>query len=202
MKKILTVLFLILFLAGCTVVRIDTDSINNIINVVLSKQNKLYNHIGRGYRYYVPRGVTYIDTDEFNEKLYSNGTYYYLYVDAISYYYEKKISYKENKDAYYSKKIKNKGKDGYIEINKVGRDSYHVSFTYNYAKIEAVAPKKEINNIILNSSYILSTVKFNHKIIKLMLNKDYFTNKEEKYDTFTTKEQSNYFLEYVDEKEK
>lgn len=202
MKKILVVLFLVVFISGCTIVRIDTSSINNIIHVVLSKDNNLYNHIGKGYRYYVPRGVTYIDTDEFNEKLYSNGTYYYLYVDAIGYYHDKEISYKEDKDAYYSKKIKNNGKEGYIEINKIGPDSYHLSFTYNYAKIEAVAPKKEINNIVLNSSYILSTVKFNHKIIKLMLNKDYFTNKEEKYDTFTTKEQSNYFLEYVDDKEK
>ena len=202
MKKILVVLFLVVFISGCTIVRIDTSSINNIIHVVLSKDNNLYNHIGKGYRYYVPRGVTYIDTDEFNEKLYSNETYYYLYVDAIGYYHDKEISYKEDKDAYYSKKIKNNGKEGYIEINKIGPDSYHLSFTYNYAKIEAVAPKKEINNIVLNSSYILSTVKFNHKIIKLMLNKDYFTNKEEKYDTFTTKEQSNYFLEYVDDKEK
>lgn len=202
MKKILTILFLVVFVSGCTVVRIDTSSIDNIIHVVLSKENTLYNHIGRGYRYYVPRGVTYIDTDELNEKLYSNGTYYYLYVDAIGYYYDKKINYKENQDAYYSKKIKNKGKEGYIEINKIDTDSYHLSFTYNYAKIEVVAPKKEIHNIVLNSSYILSTVKFNHKIIKLMLDKDYFTNKEEKYDTFTTKEQSNYFLEYVDDKEK
>lgn len=202
MKKILTFLFLIVFVTGCTVVRIDTSSIDNIIHIILSKENTLYNRVGKGYRYYVPRGVTYIDTDELNEKLYSNGIYYYLYVDAIEYYHKKDANYKENKNAYYSKKINNKGKKGYLEINKIGKDSYFISFTYNYARIESVAPFSEINNIILNSSYILSTVKFNHKIIKLMLDEDYFINKEEKYDTFATQEQSNYFLEYVEDKEK
>ena len=44
-----------------------------------------------------------------------------------------------------------------------------------------------VNNVILNASYILSTVKFNDNIIELMLNEDYFTNKEEKYTKFIPK---------------
>ena len=65
-KSVLLILMCLLLLSGCTVVRIDTDSIDNTINVVLSKNNELYNRIGKGYKYYVPRGVNYIDTDEFN----------------------------------------------------------------------------------------------------------------------------------------
>ena len=38
MKKI-AILFMLLLLTGCTVVRIDTSSIDNIVNVVLSKEN-------------------------------------------------------------------------------------------------------------------------------------------------------------------
>ena len=96
MKKIVSLLigiFITSMLTGCTAVRIDTKNIDNIVNVVLSKENKLYNQIGKGYKYYIPRGVTYIDTIEFNDKLYSNGDYYYLYIDAISYYYNKEIKH-------------------------------------------------------------------------------------------------------------
>lgn len=200
MKKILMVLLILFISTGCTIVRIDTESIDNTINVVLSKPNKLYNRIGKGYKYYVPRGVGYIDTEELNEKLYSNGNYYYLYVDAISYFYKKDISYKKNPKAYYTRKIYKNGKSGYLEINKIGEDKYFIEFLYNYAKIEAVAPKSEINTVILNSSYILSTVKFNNNVVKLMLNDNYFINKEEKYDIFNTKKQSNYFLEYQNKK--
>lgn len=186
MKKIVITLMLIFLVTGCTVVRIDTKSIDNIINVVLSKDNKLYNTVGKGYKYYKPRGVTYIDTNEYNEKLYSNGNYYYLYVDINSYYYKKEFSYEENKDAYYSRLIDINGKLGYLEINKY-KDKYLIEFMYNYAKIEALVNEDEINDVVLNSTYILSTIKFNSEVIKIMLNDNYFINKEERYDLFTPK---------------
>ena len=104
MKKILLIFFLIV-VTGCSVVRIDTSSIDNILSVILTKDNKLYNQVGQGYKYYLPGGVTYIDSDDLNDILYCNGTYYYLYIDAISYYYDKKDDYKVNKNAYYSKVI-------------------------------------------------------------------------------------------------
>ena len=88
MKKILIIIVLLLA-SGCTAVRIDTANIDNITNVVLSKDNKLYNRIGKGYKYYKPRGVSYIDTNELNDILYSNGNKYYLYIDAVSYYYKR-----------------------------------------------------------------------------------------------------------------
>ena len=201
MKKLVLVILSIILLTGCTVVRIDTENIDNIINVVLSKDNHIYNRVGKGYKYYVPRGVTYIDTNELNEKLYSDGTYYYLYIDAISYYYKTKISYKEKTDVYYSKKIKNDNKTGYLEINKEG-DKYLVEFMYNYAKIEALVDKKDINNTVLNASYILSTIQFNNNVIKLMLNENYFINKEEKYDIFSNvgkKDSGDNFLQYKDD---
>lgn len=201
MKKIILVLLSVILLTGCTVVRIDTASIDNTINVVLSKNNELYNRVGKGYKYYVPRGVTYIDTSELNDKLYSNGNYYYLYIDAISYYHKKKITYQEKKDVYYSRKIQINGKSGYLEINRQ-QDKYLIEFMYNYAKIEALVDKEDVNEIVLNSSYILSTVKFNNNVIKLMLNENYFINKEEKYDIFNTdKKDTTNFLEYEGKKD-
>lgn len=187
-----------LCLSGCSVVRINED-IDTTTSVVLSKENKLFNRIGKGYKYYVPRGVTYIDTDEYNEKLYSKGNYYYLYVDVISYYHKKEINYKENKDAYYSKKLEGKNKKGYLEINQVSDDLYFIEFMYNYAKIECLVNKEEINDAVLDASYILSTIKFNNKVIKIMLQDDYFVNKEEQYDIFESKKANNYFLEVVED---
>lgn len=197
MKK-MTILLLLVLTAGCSAVRIDTSSIDNTLNVVLSKNNNLYNRIGKGYKYYIPRGVTYMDTDDLNDKLYSNGINYYLYIDVISYYNRVKTNYKENKNAYYSKKIEGK-KDGYLDINKV-KGKYKIEFVYNYAKIEALVEKEEIEDVVLNASYILSTVKFNDNIIKIMLNEEYFTNKEETYDVFSSKTSDTNFLGYQEEK--
>lgn len=195
MKKIILIILSLILFTGCTIVRIDTANIDNIIDVVLSKNNTLYNRVGKGYKYYVPRGMSYIDTTELNDKLYSNGYYYYLYIDVISYYNKIAFTYKENKDAYYSRYIDINGKEGYLEINKIN-DRYLIEFMYNYAKIEAMVYEDDINDVVLNSTYILSTIKFNNNVIKLMLNDEYFVNKEEKYDIFTSKIENTDNLKY------
>ena len=199
MKKIL-LLCLLLLLTGCSVVRIDTSSVDNIVNVVLSKNNQLYNHIGKGYKYYIPRGVSYIDTNDYNDVLYSNGIYYYLYIDIISYYYDKVQQYEVNENAYYSKSISINDKDGYLEINKQDDDRYFIEFMYNYSKIEVIAEYDQINDIVLNATYILSTIKFNDNVIKAMLD-DNFLVSEEKYDIFTSKKETDDFLKLEEEVE-
>ena len=65
-----------------------------------------------------------------------------------------------------------------------------IKFSYNYARIESLVDKDDINDVILNASYILSTVKFNHNVVKIMLDDEYFTNKEEKYDLFNSVEEN------------
>ena len=199
MKKVL-LLCLLLLLTGCSVVRIDTSSVDNIVNVVLSKDNQLYNHIGKGYKYYIPRGVSYIDTNDYNDVLYSNGIYYYLYIDIISYYYDKVQQYEVNENAYYSKSISINDKEGYLEINKQDDDRYFIEFMYNYSKIEVIAEYDQINDIVLNATYILSTIKFNDNVIKAMLD-DNFLVSEEKYDIFTSKKETDDFLKLEEEVE-
>ncbi len=199
MKKIL-LLSLLLLLCGCSIVRIDTSNIDNIVEVVLSKDNNLYNQIGKGYKYYVPRGVSYMDTNDYNDVLYSNGDYYYLYIDVISYYYDVVKDYQENNEAYYSKKIDINGKTGYLEINEQKNGRYFVEFMYNYSKMEVETDLENINDVVLNMTYILSTIKFNDNIIKIMLDDDFLVS-EEKYDIFTSKKESNDFLKLEDEVE-
>ncbi len=186
MKKIVLLVLVTVILTGCTIVRIDTTSIDNIVDVILSKENTLYNRVGRGYKYYVPRGVTYIDSSGSNDKLYSNGVYYYLYLDEIGYYYKKSINYKVDNSKYYSRKINNKGNLGYLEITKQD-DLYLIEFVYNYARIEALVPEDDINDTVLNCSYILSTIKYNSNIVKLSLEDDFLKNKEEEYNVFSSK---------------
>lgn len=198
MKKIVLLILVGLTLTGCTAVRINTKDIDNTINVILSKNNTLYNRVGKGYKYYVPRGVSYIDTVEFNDKLYSGGNYYYLYIDAISYFYQKDMNYEINNNAYYSREFNINDKVGYLKIEEKD-DKYLINFYYNYARIQALVQEEDIENVVLNATYILSTVKFNPEVIKLMLDDEFFTNKEEKYDIFESESENNNFLEYADE---
>lgn len=189
MRKVVIMFFILLTLTGCSIVRINTNNIDTIIDVILSRNNNLYNRVGRGYKYYVPRGVTYIDTDENNDKLYSKGIYYYLYVDIVSYYNKIDMDYEEKKNIYYSRKLsKNDGfsSDGYLEIT-VKDNLYYVVFVYNYAKIETIVSNHELNDAILNSAYMLSTIQFNSDVIGLMLDSEKLNNREEKYEIFENK---------------
>ena len=78
---------------------------------------------------------------------------------------------------------------------------YLIEFVYNYAKIETLVPEEDINNAVLNCSYILSTIKYNHNIIKLSLSENFLQNKEETYDVFSSKKEDNddNFLKYEDQ---
>lgn len=195
MKKLVSILIMVIMLTGCTAVRINVKDIDNIVKVVLSKDNELYNHIGKGYKYYIPRGVTYIDTNDFNDKLYSEGNYYYLYIDAISYYHNKEIQYSKNKNSIFYEEIDINNKKGYIDIIETN-GKYLIVFVYNYARIESLVEKEDINKVILNSSYILSTIKFNNKVIKIMLDEEYFKYKEEKFELFEKEEVKENLLEF------
>lgn len=198
MKKLVLILITSLLLTGCTAVRIDTKSIDNITGVILEKDNSLYNQVGKGYKYYIPRGVSYIDTVGLNDILYSNGNYYYLYIDAVGYYNNIDVTYTEDSSLYYSKKIVINDKKGYLEIKKQDKQ-YLIKFVYNYAEITALVDEKDIDDVVLNASYTLSTVKYNYNVISLMLNKDYFVNREEQYTEFTTKKKSDSFLKAADD---
>ena len=97
--------------------------------------------------------------------------------------------YDYNENAFYSRKIsKDDGfkSDGYLEI--VEKDGlYYIQFMYNYAKIESVVSKDDLNDAVLNSVYILSTIQFNPDVIELMIDSEKLNNREEKYEVFKNK---------------
>ena len=185
-----------LLITGCTVVRIDTDSITNITGVIVEKDNSLYNRVGKGYKYYIPRGVSYIDTVGFNDTLYSKGIYYYLYIDAPAYINKIDLNY-EKENIYYSQELDINGKKGYIKIYKKDNE-YLIRCVYNYASIEAMVGENHINEFITNAAYILSSIKYNDNIIKMMLDENY-ENREEQYKEFISNGTTGNFLKAPDD---
>ncbi len=199
MKKIIVLLSLLsLFLiTGCT--NINTLSIDRIIETVIKKDSKLKNVNFEGYSYYVPRGLKFINKNEYNAYLsdqYNNN--YYIYVDVVSKYNKIKHKYKINKKAFYSKEIKYKDKFGYLEINE-HNDSYFVEAMYNYMKIEAYVSKNNLNNTLSDISLILSSVNYNDKVLDTIVGENILNYKEENYNIFDTNKDKSDFLDYVKE---
>lgn len=199
MKRIFVLLLISLVaMTGCSIKQINTKDINKIVDTILDKKLNLYNQTSSGYKYYTPRGVRVIDSTSYNEKLYSSGDTYYLYVDVVSYYFEKDSEYKENKDAYFSKKLEYNGKKGYLEITKKN-NLYFIEMMYNYAKVEAFVSKSDIDQTVINASYMLSSLKFNDRIIKLLFDDDILNFDEEKFELFEPKREDGNFLDYIKE---
>lgn len=196
MKKIL-ILLLALLLTGCKITKLTDDYEKNIANILGSRKN-LANVAAKGYKYYLPTGVRLEKQVEYNKILYTDGNYYFLYVDVISYYYKINKTYEINKNAYYSKLLNINNKQGYLEINKIN-DKYLIEMMYNYAKVEAIVEKHELNKTLIDISYILSNIKFNDKILSTIIGEDILDFDEERFDIFKPTRKGKDFLDYVDE---
>ena len=201
MRKYLLLLFIAIILSGCSVQRVDKYYFSDVMDKIISLNIKNHNKVSNGYEYYVPKGVVRTDSNSYNDVLMRGKNTYYLYADVVSYYYKIKAEYKVNKSAYYSSKIKNGNKEGYLEITKV-KDKLYVQMFYNYAKIETYVKEYELNQTISDLSYILSSVKFNDSLLKKEYASGNIGQKEESYKLFETKEKEGNFLEYIKEFDK
>ena len=193
-----TILFLLIFLfAGCSVVNINTDNYLDNINNIIKRDNKFTSDNAIGYQYKLPVGVTKLESNEFNEVLLSNNEKYYLYADIVSYYYKVEQTYKVDKKAYLSSKLSNKDKYGYVEVNE-NNGKYYVEMMYNYSKIESYVDKKDLRNTLNNMAYILSSIKYNDKVIENMLGDEkYNLSANQKYNIFNLKKtNTSQFLKY------
>lgn len=193
MKKILLILLVMFLFTACSIKKIEITKTSAIENI-LKSNNNLANTVSPGYKYYIPNEVTLVGRNEYNETLYSRGDYYYLYVDVVSYYNKVKLEYEVNKDAYYSSKINYKDKEGYIEITK-SKNKYFIEIMYNYAKIEAYVNEKNIDHTVLNTSYILSSLKFNDILAETKLGNFKDLKKEENLNIFVPKREEGTFLD-------
>ncbi|HIU39871.1 MAG TPA: hypothetical protein IAB68_01035 [Candidatus Aphodocola excrementigallinarum] len=201
MKKCLLFLLCLVLLSGCTITRMDNKTYEEVIDSILSLNINLYNKVGKGYKYYAPRGVVRLDSNTYNDVLKRNDIIYYLYVDVVSYYYKTDINYTKSKNAYYSSNLKYKNKTGYVEITK-NKNNLYVQMVYNYAKIETYVDEKDLNQALEDISYILSSVSFNDSLLNKMYEEGAFDSNEEVYRLFDNKEKEGNFLEYVEEYDK
>ena len=185
MKKIIVLLSItVLFLTGCSVYRLDANDFEGNVDYLLSQKSKLYNVYYDGYKYYLPKGVSFASKDSYNALLVDqNENRYYLYVDAISYYHKIENSYEVNDSSYYSKYIDYNHKDGYLQIDE-SDGKYFIQFVYNYVKIEAYVSKDDLTDCITNMCYILRSVKYNDSVLNSLIGENVLNYQEEDYNLF------------------
>lgn len=198
MKKLIVLLSVVVLLTtGCSVTKLDDSNISKNIKILLSEKVNLHNVHFDGYKYYVPKGLKFINKEEYNALLAdSRGNKYYLYVDAISYYHDVENSYKIVEDAHYSKKLDYNKKTGYIQINEID-DKYFIQFVYNYSKIEALVDEKDLTEAVNNMCYILRTIKFNDIILESLIGDNILSYKEENFSLFKSDNSKEDFLDVV-----
>lgn len=199
MKKIILILTLVILFTGCEVKNITDKDINDVIDSTLKNDTQLGNNNFKGYKYYIPRGFSLQNKKEDNYVLLSNGEYYYLYVDIISYFHKKEINTTFDKNLYFSKKISYNDIDGYIKIDGPKKDIYYIEVVYNYSKIEAYVNKANLEYAVKNSLKVLASIKYNDVILDTMIGEKTLSYEEEIYNMFESKREDGNFLDYIDE---
>ena len=196
-RKFLILLLIGLFsLCGCSNIKnMNTDS---LLNELANKTGK-YNEVNRAFKYYLPSGLSIDSYDDYNAVFSSANYKYYLYVDLISYYKKVEFEYDVNNKAFYSKKIDFDNKYGYIEINLKENDKYLIEIMYNYAKIEVIVEKEDINKCVTNALIVLSTITYTDDIVKNLLSIDEVTSSEETFSVFDEDASDSNFLEVYKE---
>ncbi|MBQ8535631.1 MAG: hypothetical protein IJ463_08115 [Bacilli bacterium] len=202
MKRLVILLSMVmLFITGCSITKLDDTDIGKNMKILLSQDNKLYNVHYSGYKYYLPKGISFVNKDDYNSVLSdSHGNKYYMFVDAISYYYKVENTYKVNSDSHYSKIINYNDKSGYIQIDEV-KNKYFVQYVFNYVKIEAYVDKNELTSCINNMSYILRSVKFNRTIVESLVGENVSEYDEENFSLFKADVSTESFLDVVERTE-
>ena len=198
-KQVSCLILVILLLSGCSLVYVNKQSIDEILDSILTTNNNLKTESFDGYSYYLPQGVNLKSGRSSNSVLYNNHNKMYLYVDLVSYYHKIENNYEVNKDAYYSRKIDLNNKSGYLEINEVD-NKYYIEFMFNYGKIEAYVNKKELNQTVTNMAYILNSIKFYDSLLEFLIGESSLNYREESYNIYKVNgtEVSN-FLEVADQ---
>ena len=154
----------------------------------------------------MPLGVSKVYDKDYNQKLKTEDTFMYLYVDSVSYYYHNTLNLDDNmiNNSYYYHKINKDDKVGYVVITE-DKDLYFIKVVYNYAKIESYVPKTKIEDVLANSMIILNSINYNDNLIKKILEDEHGSNIDKEYKIQkpdnTKSKFSEYLSEYVQEEE-
>ena len=197
MKKLFVLLSIVVLATGCSVYRLDDTNISKNIKILLSHKTNLHNVNYDGYKYYLPKGISFVNKDSYNALLKDmNNNRYYMYVDVISYYHKKENDYEINNDSHYSQRLDYNNKTGYVQIDEID-DKYFIQFVYNYVKIEAYVSKKDLTDSITNICYILRSVKFNDSVIESLIGENALDYQEEDFSLFKADSSKESYMEVI-----
>lgn len=202
MKRLIVLLSIVTILVtGCSINKLDDNNIGKNIKTLMSENNKLYNVYYEGYKYYLPKGLVFLDKDDYNAILKDkNNNKYYLYVDVISYYHKVENDYDINNDSHYSKIINYKNKTGYIQIDEIDK-KYFIQFVYNYAKMEAYVDKDDLVDVVTNMCLVLRSISYNNVVLESLIGENQLNYKEEDYTLFKADSSKESFLDVVEREE-
>lgn len=196
-KKIVLSLLLILFVTGCS--KVNDMTYDEIINNFATSKNSA-NTYRRGYKYFLPKGVSlnyaganYAILDS------SDNYYYYLFIDLIGYINKTEINTTKTGNYIYSKVFNCDNKIGYIYIKNAENDKYMIEIMYNYAKIELMVDSKNVKESIINSTSILKSIVYDDKVIEALLKDDNLTYTEENFNMFDKLNKKSGVLNYNNE---
>lgn len=202
MKRLIVLLSIVTILVtGCSINRIDDNNIGKNIKRLMSEKVKLYNVYYEGYKYYLPKGIGFLDKDDYNAVLKDRkNNKYYLYVDVISYYHKVENDYEYSDNSHYSRRVDYNGKTGYIQIDEID-GKYFIQFVFNYAKMEAYVEKDDLVDVVTNMCLVLRTIKYNDVVLASLVGENQLNYKEEDYTLFKADSSKESFLDVVEREE-
>ena len=188
--KYIMLISILLVLCGCQ--KLNDKPIDSITNKIYETIDNA-NVFRTGYSYYLPNSLAVKEYNDFNDVIESDENIFYLYVDLISYYNKKNFNFEKSYDSYYSNVLSKDDKTGYVEINLKENDKYLIEIMYNYAKIEVMVDKNNMNVALNYAVGILRSIKYQDSIIEHLVSSNVLSYQEEIYDIFTkVKNKENY----------
>ena len=197
MKKVILMISVVVFLTGCVSIR--DASIDDLVDTTINSKYALYNHVNRGFKYYLPRELVISKSDEYNEIIKSKYYDYYLYVDLVRYFNNDSEEYEVNDKIYYSAILSKDDKKGILNITELKDKEYLIEASFNYANIEVKVKEKDINEAVINTLSILTSIDFNYDVVKNLLQDDKLSSKEEQVDVFKGDLSEDAYLDLEDE---
>lgn len=195
-KRYILLILVILLLCGCK--SINNKSIDEVINGFNDKVNS-QNVIRTAYKYYLPSSLNVKEYYLYNDVIESSSNIYYLYADVVSYYNKVEKAYEENNTSFYSKRLSYNDKSGYLEINEKENNQYLIEIMYNYAKIEVMVDKDDINLALNFCILILNSIEYSDNVISNLIGDDVLNFEEKDYKIFTTTSQDSSYIKILEE---
>ena len=184
MKKISLILISLLFLTGCTNNFHDQEfrNIDNDIIDIISTEDIHTNSVGKGFKYYRPRGFTTLEENEFNIILVHNYNKYYFNVDINAYNLKYENKFIDDGSFYYVSTFSNNDISGYVTVKEANNGYFYVKMMYNYSYVEAKVSEIELYDTIIDSAIILASIKYNDKVIASLITNSELSAVENPYE--------------------